>query len=381
MKTEEKCFSVFYIHIKMWKVLSAHPLPYRNKFMKYLHKAAGVFFCVFLYVMYPVTMFIQLAQERTVHGILENVAMVFTMALVAIKGFFLWLNMDHFVKMESIASGLQPKLMTEFGINQQRGLKKNSRIIFGIYLTFYSVLVLVGGLFLLFVVKGHSLFFPAYFPFEYENNNNLYLLVINYQYFGWAIAVWTTFSLDTYPGVLIYILSTYMDILGNRISNIGYENKADAHKLLKESIEDHKLLIEFFNLLEELISPGMFWMFLIDALSIVSNLLLLIYFCDNVVSFVWYMMMISGHSLQIVLTCYYGSEYTESNENLRRSVYECNWMDQTQEFKKDVMILVENCLRSKEFRAGGMIPVTLATFMSYMKSSYSTYTVLNHMSK
>lgn len=380
MKFSDNTFAAFNFHTKLWKVCAMYPIKYRSESQRRLHKTVAIFVHFFLSIIYPLTLLIKIFEQENVKGALETLAMAFTMALVTIKGFFLYINMDKFVKMDEVTSRLQGKLMsTEFGAKRHQKVEKELTTVFKVYAYYYSLVVVTAGLAIL-TWKEKRLQYPAYYPFDWKSSDLVYVLVLCYQYFGWAIAVMYTFTLDTYPGFLISLLKLDVDILANRVSCIGYSGEPDPHKLLKEAIEDHKMLNEFFDLLNQTICFGMFFMFIMDAVSTVSNVLILVYFCDNLAETFHFTVIFLGHLLQIIFSCYYGSQYTTSHDYFKSAIYGCNWMDQSRYFKRDLIIFVENCIRSKEFLAGGIIPVSLGTFAGYLKTSYSTYTVLNHMS-
>lgn len=381
MKSIEKSFSVFFWHIKIWEMIAIYPINYSNDLIKYLHRSGCVVLHILLAIVYPLTMIIGLFQQDNVKDILENLAMVLSMVMVSVKGFCIWLYMDNFLKMDKIVSKLEPKFTsTPYGVKQHEECKKQSNFYFKIFATYYLSVVLLAGLTIL-TFTEKRLQYPAYFPFDWKSNNSVYAMLAIYQYFGWLIVVGCNCTFDTYPPLLIFLLQKYLDILSNRISSIGYDEDADAHQLLKESIEDHKLLNEYFNLLDETISFGMFGMFIVVTINLVSTVLLTIYFCDHIAQKVYFLVLFGGYTMEIILACYYGTQYTATNDDLKTAIYKCNWIEQSKAFKMDMLIFVENSLRSKEFIAGGIVPISLISFMSIMKSSYSTFTVLNQMSK
>lgn len=79
---------------------------------------------------------------------------------------------------------------------------------------------------------------------------------------------------------------------------------------------------------------------------------------------------------QVFVICYFGSAFTQKIDELTFAIYECNWMIQDQSFKKSVLIFMEGSLRPAHFTAGGFMVISLETFVSIVKSSYSIFAVL-----
>lgn len=381
METIEKSFSVFRRHIRVWQVLAIYPSKYKNESSKQIHQGLALLSHIILPVIFPLTMIIAIFQLDNMKDILEDLAMVLTMFMVLVKGICLWYYMDNFLRMEEIASYMDSKLIiSDYGVQRLAIFRKRSSKIFIFYAGYYTSCVVIGGLTVLMFTEKR-LQFPAYFPFDWESSQILYILLSCYQFFGWTIAVMYNFTVDTYQPILVFALREYLHILSENISLIGYDGRPDPHKLLKEAVEDHKMLQENFNLLNEIMSYGMFGMFFVVATNLVSCILLAIYFADNAAQSAYFMMVFGGYTMQIILPCHYGTEYTSCNEAMKTAIYKCNWMDQSHAFKTDMLIFIQNSLKTKEFVAGGMLPISLVTFMKIMKSSYSLLTVLNHMSK
>lgn len=152
--------------------------------------------------------------------------------------------------------------------------------------------------------------------------------------------------------------------------------------LLVDPVEQLLLPAYFpFRLLNQMISLSYLVLFVAIIVNMVSTIFLTMYFCDNIFQTVYYLSVSIGLALEVVLCCYYGSEFTDVSDKLTEVIYSCNWIDQTEDFKRDLMIFVENCQQRKVFLAGGVVSISLYSFLSMLKTSYSTFTVLNQFGK
>ena len=129
----------------------------------------------------------------------------------------------------------------------------------------------------------------------------------------------------------------------------------------------------------EIISPGMFLQFIVTAINMCAAIILIIFFVDNIFQKVYFFMYALAMPLQIYFCCYYGSAFTLECRELTTSIYSCNWIYQSAAFQKDLIFFEENSLKTLKFYALGFTTISIETFMSVMKSTYSLFAVLNRM--
>uniref|UniRef100_T1GWD2 Odorant receptor n=1 Tax=Megaselia scalaris TaxID=36166 RepID=T1GWD2_MEGSC len=93
----------------------------------------------------------------------------------------------------------------------------------------------------------------------------------------------------------------------------------------------------------------------------------------------YYIVYAVASPLKIFLTCYYGTAFQEECDNLTKSIFACNWVYQTRNFKNDLKMFLQGSLRTLKFSAGGIMTISLNGFLQVMKSAYSLFALLNHM--
>lgn len=371
--------STLNLHIKFWKLTGVCPLNYRSLRTKLAHVIFIVIFNFTIIFYYPVSMTMELKNLLTFEGIIDNISMSATLYVITLKTIYMKFKAKDFTKICAITAELEEKFSKEpIGRRYLEIYKVTSKKYFDAYAIFYTAIIISGGLSTL-TYPRDQLRYPAYFPLDLHSNKLALISVKLYQFFGWAILVYVNLFLDTYPPILIYLLKQNIKILSNRISMIGSDGRFDSHQLLREAIEDNKALIGLFQLMNAMISPKMFLMFLNVLISLVSAILLIVYFAENALQSAFFMLYAAAVLFEIVLACYYGSEFEASNEQLVRSVYSCNWTNQSKGFKRDLIIFVESSLHQRQFVAGGIFPISLITFQKVVKTSYTYYTVLSQM--
>ncbi|XP_075236214.1 uncharacterized protein LOC142333324 [Lycorma delicatula] len=73
-----------------------------------------------------------------------------------------------------------------------------------------------------------------------------------------------------------------------------------------------------------------------------------------------------------------GEEINTEWENLRDSIYECNWINKPEWFKKMLLIMMTRNNRPIEVKPYGLFVLNLRNFSASINASYSFYNVLNN---
>lgn len=335
-------------------------------------------------VYYPLSLLIGIFLLESIQEVLENIAVTFTEIILSVKIFFVWMHHKRLYKIAEISRDLDKKarlnddeqeILNKFLATYRRYLK--------IYFVVYTTVDIFAGISILMYTEKR-LFYPAYLPFDWKTNNFLYFIAIFYQYGAWSLQVYENLFIDTYPGIVIHLLQSHLKVLCLRISKIGH-NETDtfeeSHAQLKEAIKDHKTLLEMFKIVQNAISPGLFGQFIVTVINVVTCILLVFFFVTDVYQQGYFITITIAYIMEIWLACYYGSQYLYTASMVHNSIYSSLWYDQPQAFKRDLIIFSENSLKEYTFLAGGLITVSLQSFMSIMKTTYSTFTVFKHLTK
>lgn len=134
-----------------------------------------------------------------------------------------------------------------------------------------------------------------------------------------------------------------------------------------------------YDLISQVISPGMFFQLLVTAINMCTSIVLIIFFVDDFFQKVYFFVYFLAMPLQIFFCCFYGSAFALECNQLTTSIYSCNWIYQSKSFQKDIIIFAENSLRTYKFYALGFVSISIETFVSVMKSTYSLFAVLSRM--
>lgn len=80
--------------------------------------------------------------------------------------------------------------------------------------------------------------------------------------------------------------------------------------------------------------------------------------------------------LQIFLPCFFGQMVRDAYDKLATSLYHCDWLTRKREFKKLMIIVMENFKRRVRISALTVFDVDLQTFSRIANSAFTLYAVL-----
>lgn len=375
------CFDSFHWHFKFWQFLGLERFDFPSKRRQLLHILYTILinFSVNFYLQF--SLIYGLCQLRSARDILENAAMSVSLVICAMKAYVLRGKIQDLREIEEISKQLERKAK----LNQKEyalilEFKDKSRIYMNFYFAANTIMVVLAALSIL-TFDTRRLMFPAYFPYDFQKNLLVFVLTAFYQWLASTIQIYADVCYDTYPGLLTFLLCQHLRILNFRIARIGFDTQLtqeENHQLLKDAVKDHKKILQFFKTVNNAVSPTIFVIFLASSFNIVCCVVLLIFFADNSIQKLYFLVLAIAYALETLLSCYYGSEFVEDVSNTTNALYSCNWCEQSKDFKKDFVIFLEVSLRKHEFSAGGLIPVNKESFVRVLRGTFFLFTFLNN---
>lgn len=362
---------VLYWNFKYWSLcgIEVHPKEMlRSKRILKNVAMANLWTIVFIY--YPLSLFLGLFKLKEPREVIESLAIVFTMTLDFMKGLILMLKVRNNRIIFKLCNEFETNVTDSVEKQVLEDFSKSSTRLIKLYFITFSVCITSSGISSIF---NQRLLFPACFPFDLEKNSIMFNVALLYQFVGlWILAV-MCLTYDTFQIVMIKSLSKYVNILRLRTLNIANSKSLEKNEeILKYSIiENRKQLIKLHQLAQKTFSIPILTQLLITAVNVVSAITILLFFRENIFQVVGVIFFILIYLLQIALPCYFGSIYKESTRELFRSIFECGWYDQSPGFRKVLLTFGEFCLKEHGFVAGGLLEVSLNTFLRIMRNTVS----------
>lgn len=128
----------------------------------------------------------------------------------------------------------------------------------------------------------------------------------------------------------------------------------------------HNLFFYFcyrtFNNLQVPISYTMFLQFSCTAILLSFSTINILYFTNNLIEILAVVIYIISIMMQILPCCYYGDKFLEISNSVIFSLYSCNWVEQSQQFKKSLVTFMILNQKGKVIKGGSVFVVNLPAF-------------------
>lgn len=134
-----------------------------------------------------------------------------------------------------------------------------------------------------------------------------------------------------------------------------------------------------YTTIEDIISWPIFIQICVSATNICLAIAALLFFASAPLDVIYYFYYCLAMQLQMFPTCYYGSNFQYLFDQLHRSVYASNWMEQSSKYKQHMILLTERSLKQNVALAGGMVRIHLDTFFSSCRGAYSLLAIIMNM--
>ncbi|XP_011705964.1 PREDICTED: odorant receptor 49b-like [Wasmannia auropunctata] len=82
---------------------------------------------------------------------------------------------------------------------------------------------------------------------------------------------------------------------------------------------------------------------------------------------------------QIFFYCWYGNELKIKSHQMIDKIFEMEWLELDENKKKSLMIIMKRAIVPIQITCAYIIPMNLSSFVGILKTSYSTYNLLEKM--
>ncbi|XP_018330857.1 odorant receptor 4-like [Agrilus planipennis] len=233
-------------------------------------------------------------------------------------------------------------------------------------------------------------------PWNYKSSHILFACTIIYQWYPLVIFAFIIIGFDSmftsianYSSAQLKVLQgAFKTIRPRSLQKLGLRDVPVMHDspvLAKEmdrqinNCIDH--LQTIFWTIEELES-------IFSILTLIQVLISLIIFCTSLFlvtevplasgKFVVELNYMLAITWQIYQYCYFGNKVTLMGHELPFAVYDGDWYSSDKNFKKKMLISMQRMMKPVHFTIGKFTTLTLTTFVSIARGSYSFFTLLKN---
>ncbi|XP_053955629.1 odorant receptor 59a-like [Anastrepha ludens] len=375
--------SIFRFHDVTLRYLGQMPPSNHYRYLYYLYSLA---LFIVITVGYPTHLMIGLIRSESKADIFKNMTINFTCLACSIKTIALWWRLADVQKIYRIILKLDTHIIQAEDVKLYKliAFRRAKQILYfvlsvGLGAAISSeVATLIGG-----ILGNWRLMYPAYFPFDTERSALSYMAAHIYQCIGVTVQIFQNVINDTFPPIALAMLAGHVRMLNVRVARIGHNTRSDAvlapNAEFLVCIEDYKHLLDFRVAIQRISSIGTFVQFLVTTFNMGVVIVYLIFYVNDIFSYIYYFVFLLAMPLEIFPLCYYGTYMEMEFEQLTYAIFSCNWMDQDAVFKKNLRIFAEQSLRKQIVIAGGIFAVNLDTFFAALKSAYSLFALVVQM--
>uniref|UniRef100_A0A1A9X570 Odorant receptor n=1 Tax=Glossina brevipalpis TaxID=37001 RepID=A0A1A9X570_9MUSC len=218
--------------------------------------------------------------------------------------------------------------------------------------------------------------------FVYHQSTELFILSILMEMILMNTVGFQQVVDDSYPIIYVNILRTHIDLLLKRIKRLGLARSMsheETYEELKLCIIDHKNIIEVYNIVSSVISMTMFVQFTTTAIVLGTTLINILLFATNFLSTIASCFYVLAVIAEIFPLCYYAQYLIDESNLLADAMFHSNWMEQDLRYQKLLIFFTQRSQRVMDLSAGKLFPITLKSFLSVAKFSFSLYTLIKGM--
>ncbi|XP_070518393.1 odorant receptor 4-like [Cardiocondyla obscurior] len=239
----------------------------------------------------------------------------------------------------------------------------------------YAILVLFSTLYI--VVQScftiyweKKLTFRAWLPYNYSTTI-LFHFTYFHQLIGLIAGALLHVACDSVICGLLLHVCCQLEILKSRLKRITFNPE-----ILRDCIVQHNVIIKFAVMVNKKFRLTITLQFVVSTLVVCVTLYQLTKANAKIIQSGLYM---SCMLTQIFLYCWYGNEVRLKSVGLITDLFEIEWLKLGSERQKDFLTITKCGGIPIEFTSGYIIPMNLNSFVALLKTSYSTYNILQQM--
>ncbi|XP_028900650.1 odorant receptor 46a [Zeugodacus cucurbitae] len=371
-----------YIIFKLLGLFS-FPADY-SSFWHYMHKLYFWHVAIFWMLLFDISMWIQIIGNISNLNEIINVFYLFSMA-IAVMAKFVRIRLKNnsyaamFARMHD--NDLLPVNAAELEkFTQSSHLSCRVRDSY-MYLSLTSLtLIFVTKL----IAEPGELPLSIYIPISVETFWR-YLIAYLFQFISLSLCCWLNISFDSLGASLFIYLKGQLDILANRLENIGMNLDMDDNMInrqLKDCIQHYVKLRNITEIMEDLLSIPMSVQMMSSVLVLVANFYAMTFLTDpsDYVTFIKFLVYQLCMLSQIFMLCYFANEVSLRSAELSYSLYSSEWTRCSQINRRLMLLMMAQFdvpMRIKTINR--CYSFNLPAFTSIINSSYSYYALLKKM--
>ncbi|XP_061389789.1 odorant receptor 59a-like [Musca vetustissima] len=279
-----------------------------------------------LMIGYPLHLILGLISSSSLKELMQSLSITLTSTVCSIKTIAIWWRLDKVADMFTIIRRQDERLRSAEEVEYMKTIVyPQVRFVIRLFYVICAFLSLFGELSL--IVSGllgnWRIQYKAYFPFDPNANTKNYVYAHMYQLIGVNYTLLQNLVNDTFASSHLALLRGQVKMLARRVAKIGHDprkSQRENNQQLLECIRDHKDLLEYRQILEQIISVYMFFQILLCGLNMCVILVYMVIFVRNdIITLSYYSTHLIGVMCEILPSCYYGTLLEDAFQDIAQS--------------------------------------------------------------
>ncbi|EDV32466.1 uncharacterized protein Dana_GF15846 [Drosophila ananassae] len=244
---------------------------------------------------------------------------------------------------------------------------------FMIYQILFSFFVVVNGAG--FMIMGRHAW-RMYLPFINTDKHFFFTNFVEWFLMGSVVLM----EQCTDVSALTYILlgRCHITLLKERLTRlrIDPDKSEEEHCMeLNKCIQDHRLILDYFNVLRPVFSKTIFIQFLLIGIVLGLSMIYIQFFATFWMGIINLVFMFDV-CLETFPFCYVCNLIIDDCQELADSLFQSNWMSADRRYKSTLIYFLHNLQQPIALTAGGVFPICMQTNLSMVKLAFSVVTVI-----
>nr|WCC57539.1 odorant receptor 22 [Papilio memnon] len=244
---------------------------------------------------------------------------------------------------------------------------------------------------------GENVQFTGYFPFD-TTDTPVFALTLTYMSILITLQAYGNVTMDctivafyaqakTQMQMLRYDLEHLSDTGKNNVDyNYISKNYKDVgcirfkplqKKKFVTGVKHHQQILWFVKEVQSIFAEAMVVQFLVMAWVICMTVYKIVGLRILSAEFFSMAMYLACMLAQLFIYCYYGTQLKYESEGVNQSIYDSEWLSISASARRHLLILMVRCSRPLALSIAYIVPMSIDTYISILKSSYTLFTFLD----
>nr|QNS36234.1 olfactory receptor 46 [Mythimna separata] len=155
------------------------------------------------------------------------------------------------------------------------------------------------------------------------------------------------------------------------------QEKGEIQDRLKKCVLHYNQILRFAKEVESIFGEAMVIQFFVMAWVICMTMYKIVGLSIVSAEFVSMAMYLGCMLAQLFIYCYFGTQLKVESESVNQSIYCSDWLRLSPRFRRQLLVMMQCCERPLTPRTAYVIPMSLDTYISVLRASYTLFTFLN----